>query len=121
MGVFACALWLTAAAQAAQPTAPIVLSAEAPDAHVVVKGDTLWDISARFLRSPWQWPELWRLNREQIANPHLIYPGDVVYLDRSGDRPRLRLGKAMPTNAYPSAADSQTVRLSPRTRAATPS
>jgi len=118
MGVFACALWLTAAAQAAQPTAPIVLSAEAPDAHVVVKGDTLWDISARFLKSPWQWPELWRLNREQIANPHLIYPGDVVYLDRSGDRPRLRLGKAMPTNAYPSAADSQTLRLSPRTRAA---
>jgi len=48
MGVFACALWLTAVAQAAQPTAPIVLSADAPDAHVVVKGDTLWDISRKY-------------------------------------------------------------------------
>src|SRR5690606_13908514 len=76
---------------AQQATGPIELAPGAPDKHVVVKGDTLWDISATFLKSPWRWPEVWQLNREQIANPHLIYPGDIVYLDTSGASPRLRL------------------------------
>jgi nucleoid-associated protein YgaU len=91
-------------ATAQQATPPIELAPGAPDKHVVVKGDTLWDISATFLKSPWRWPEVWQLNREEIADPHWIYPGDIVYLDNSGAIPRLRLGKSidgMATNAGP--------------------
>lgn len=124
----ACSLWLACglavAAPAAAPAKPIELAANAPDSHVVARGDTLWDISARFLKSPWQWTELWQLNREQIANPHLIYPGDVVYLDRSGTQPRLRLGRPVGTAASAAAAvgtasdagTEPTVRLEPRVR-----
>lgn len=61
--------------------------------HVVVPGDTLWDISAKFLKEPYRWPEIWRLNQEEIKNPHRIYPGQVVILDRSGDRPQLRIAE----------------------------
>ncbi len=91
-------------ATAQQATPPLELAPGAPDKHVVVKGDTLWDISATFLKSPWRWPEVWQLNREEIADPHWIYPGDIVYLDNSGAIPRLRLGKSidgMATNAGP--------------------
>ncbi len=72
---------------------PIRLADDAPDSHVVVPGDTLWGISGKFLKEPWRWPEVWRLNREEIRNPHLIYPGQIVVLDRSGATPTLKLGK----------------------------
>lgn len=64
----------------------ILLNESAPTTYVVVKGDTLWDISAVFLEQPWLWPKLWRLNPE-ISNPHLIYPGDVLRLvyDENGE------------------------------------
>jgi hypothetical protein len=69
----------------------VALKSGHPDRHVVVKGDTLWGISAKFLKDPWQWPKVWKLNRAQIKNPHLIYPGDVVMLDMSSGKPQLRL------------------------------
>jgi hypothetical protein len=83
------------------------LAPNAPDQYTVKRGDTLWDISKLFLRSPWRWPELWGMNLDQIRNPHLIYPGQMLFLDKSGGRARLRVGQ-------PVAGD--TVRLSPRVR-----
>ena len=81
------ALW---AQPAKPPSAPLALKEDAPDRYVVVPGDTLWGISGRYTDSPWRWPELWGLNREQIQNPHLIYPGYVILLDRA--RGRLTIG-----------------------------
>ncbi|MGZ5090753.1 MAG: LysM peptidoglycan-binding domain-containing protein [Burkholderiales bacterium] len=59
------------------------LQPDAPDRHVVVPGDTLWGISTQFLKDPWRWPELWKMNQAQLRNPHRIYPGEVVVLERS--------------------------------------
>lgn len=66
----------------------LTLRPDHPDVYVVVKGDTLWDISGRFLEKPWRWPELWGVN-PQIANPNLIYPGDRLRLVMTADGPRL--------------------------------
>jgi hypothetical protein len=86
------------------------LADNAPDAYTVRPGDTLWDISKLFLKSPWRWPELWGMNLEQIRNPHLIYPGQLLVLEKDGGRARLRLGQRLSGN------DSSTVKLSPRVR-----
>jgi len=86
------------------------LAPNAPDSYTVKTGDTLWDISKLYLRSPWRWPELWGMNLEQIRNPHLIYPGQVLVLEKTAGRARLRL--AQPAGEPPSG----TVKLSPHVR-----
>jgi hypothetical protein len=69
----------------------VLLRSDAPSEYVVKKGDTLWDISAMFLEQPWLWPEIWYVN-PQVENPHLIYPGDRLYLVWVDGRPMLRRG-----------------------------
>jgi hypothetical protein len=59
---------------------------DAPDRHVVVQGDTLWGISNLFFKDPWKWPQLWGANRDGVKDPHWIYPGSVIYLDRTTGR-----------------------------------
>ncbi len=83
-----------AGAQALQGLKP-----DAPERYTVERGDTLWGISGRYLDKPWDWPQLWNMNRQQIRNPHRIYPGDVLVLDRTTGRLRV-----------------ETVAMSPRVR-----
>jgi LysM domain-containing protein len=101
------------------PLTPLALKPDAPDRYVVVPGDTLWGISTKYTDSPWRWPELWGMNRQQIQNPHLIYPGMVLLLDRA--RGTLSIG-APGTGTVPSAGTAAgvpggTVKLTPRVRA----
>ncbi|MFG6489907.1 LysM peptidoglycan-binding domain-containing protein [Roseateles sp. BYS78W] len=87
------------------------LAPNAPDSHTVVAGDTLWDISKLFLKSPWRWPELWGMNRDQIRNPHLIYPGQVLLLVKGDGRARLQIGQQVGGGAA-----GDTLKLSPQMR-----
>lgn len=89
------------------------LAPNAPDSYTVKRGDTLWAISKIFLKSPWRWPELWGMNMTDIKNPHLIYPSQILYLDKSNGRARLssqRGGVGVGANGL------ETIKLSPRTR-----
>ena len=94
-------LGISATCVLAQSGEPIELKADAPDRHIVVPGDTLWGIANQFLKDPYRWPEVWRLNGDEVKNPHRIYPGQVIVLDRagSGAQPQLRLGRLI--NAEP--------------------
>ena len=99
-------------AAASAQTANCQFRADAPDQHEVVKGDTLWDISGKFLEKPWCWPTVWGMNREEIHNPHWIYPGQIIWFDRAAGR--LRLGNKI--GAGDGTGDLATQRLSPQMR-----
>ncbi len=88
---------------------PLAIADNAPNTYTVVRGDTLWGISAKFLKEPWRWPEIWNMNRSQIRDPHWIYPGDVIKLTFDADgNPRLSLGNNGGTGGI--------VKLSPQIR-----
>jgi hypothetical protein len=105
-------LLITPALVAAQPAA---LQEGAPERYTVQRGDTLWGISGRYLKEPWRWPELWKMNQEQLKNPHLIYPGDTLVLDRSSGEPRLSLVQLDTTKLGPR------IRSEPSASSAVPS
>lgn len=99
------------ATQVAEAGVPLSeLAPNAPDEYTVKRGDTLWAISGMFLKSPWRWPELWGMNLQDIRNPHRIYPGQQLYLDKSGGRATLRTRQAA------DGPPTDTIRVSPRTR-----
>ncbi len=105
-GLLVAALFLPSMAAFADT---VTLKEGHPESHTVVKGDTLWDISAKFLQDPWRWPEIWEVNPE-IENPHLIYPGDLIFLSYVDGRPVLKMKRGGDHN-------SNTVILSPYPRA----
>jgi hypothetical protein len=120
--------------QAPGASSPLAIKPDAPDRYIVVPGDTLWGISQRYTDSPWRWPELWNMNRDQIRNPHLIYPGYVILLDREKGRLTIAAPGTDPKTGAPSdpagapsdpgaaptatpGVPAGTVKLGPRVRA----
>ena len=102
------------AVQVAQTGVPLSeLAANAPDSYSVKPGDTLWAISGLFLKNAWRWPELWGMNLSDIKNPDLIFPGQILQLEKKNGRATLSTQQPA-TDAAPDALP--TVRLSPRTR-----
>jgi hypothetical protein len=100
------------AEQVAQTGIPVgELLPTAPDSYTVKRGDTLWAISGMFLKSAWRWPELWGMNLQEIRNPHRIYPGQQLFLEKKDGRATLRT-RASAVDGPP----TETVRVSPRTR-----
>ncbi|RJX33075.1 MAG: LysM peptidoglycan-binding domain-containing protein [Oxalobacter sp.] len=108
------------------------LRKDAPDKHVVVKGNTLWGISSLFLERPWCWPEVWGMNREQIRNPHWIFPGQIIYLDHATGKLRLAsptgdttkvpyVATAEPLKAPTDARLKPAARITPMSQEALPS
>jgi hypothetical protein len=111
----ALALGLAVTASASSGDLSGYLRPDHPEVYTVVKGDTLWDISGRFLQRPWLWPELWRVN-PQIENPHLIYPGDRISLVWVDGQPQLRVERGEAGRTY-RMTPSGTERLEPSVRA----
>ena len=102
----------TTAAQVAESGVSLSdISPNAPDEYTVKRGDTLWAISGLFLKQAWRWPELWGMNLQDIKNPHLIYPGQKLYLERVNGRASLRTRQSA-NGEIP----TEVIRLSPRTR-----
>jgi LysM repeat protein len=85
------------------------LAPGAPDVYTVKRGDTLWALSTMYLKGPWRWPELWGMNMDQVRNPHLIYPGQVLVLDKSSGRAKLNMAQGV-------SGSGDTVKLSPKVR-----
>lgn len=113
--LLALALTVALAGTAATGDLSQYLRDDHPDVYVVQKGDTLWDISGRFLERPWLWPEVWRVN-PQIENPHLIYPGDRISLVWVDGQPQLTLERGDAGRTY-RVTPSTTDKLSPEIRA----
>jgi hypothetical protein len=91
------------------------IRSDAPERHIVVKGDTLWDISGTFFKDPWRWPHIWGLNKDTIKDPHWIYPGDVIYLDRKNGTLHIGTGTGE-TAASGVGMTDNTVKLEPKVR-----